>query len=104
MRIPPDSHSPAAAIISGIARASSRVGTAVSLVAKYTFAEPRYWAIASQPMRVTESTPAIVYRDCTGPSMRTAPVQMRPSATAATKGRTADSNAARYAGICGVMA
>src|SRR5579864_1037128 len=35
--------------------------------------------------------------------MRAAPIQMRPSAIATTKGRRAVSNVTRYAGICGVM-
>ena len=30
-----------------------------SLVAKYAFAEPRYWATASQAMRGTDSAPAV---------------------------------------------
>src|SRR6516225_9035084 len=34
--------------------------------------------------------------------MRAAPIQMRPSAMAATRGRTVDSNASRYPGISGV--
>jgi hypothetical protein len=56
----PDRHSPTAAMISGISKPSSTVGTAVSAVAKYVFAEPRYWATASQVMRVTDSAPAVV--------------------------------------------
>jgi hypothetical protein len=30
-----------------------------SLVAKYAFAEPRYWATANQAMRATDSAPAV---------------------------------------------
>src|SRR6516162_7531838 len=35
--------------------------------------------------------------------MRMAPIQMRPSAIAATRGRMAASNVTRYSGTCGTM-
>ena len=46
----PDSHSATAAATRGISRANRTVGTALSVPAKYTFAAPRYWAMASQAM------------------------------------------------------
>jgi hypothetical protein len=48
-----------AATASGIIKPNNTVGTALSVVAKYVFAAPRYWATASQPMSTADSTPAV---------------------------------------------
>jgi hypothetical protein len=48
------------ATIKGITKPNKMVGTLVSLAAKYMFAEPMYWAVASQAMRTSDSTDAVV--------------------------------------------
>jgi hypothetical protein len=98
-----DRDKPMAAIISGISNPNNTFGTAVSLPAKYVFAEPTYWAITSQVTRTADSTVAVAYREVVGAAMRAAPIQMRLRAIAVTRGRTVASKVRTYPGIWGDM-